>query len=101
MLVIRGSETEANWITNLKFWKMDVASFCGGCMMHSGFATAWAEMKPGAVKTLQDLTKKHKGHRVVVVGHSLGAAIATIAAFDLRRDAQFGGKVELVSLPDE
>ena len=53
-------------------------------------------MKPEVVKALNRITKKHKEHKVVVIGHSLGGAIATIAAFDLRRNADFGKKVELV-----
>ena len=39
LFVIRGSVSEANWSTNLKFWKHETSEFCKDCKMHSGFMT--------------------------------------------------------------
>lgn len=59
---------------------------CKGCLVHEGFKKALDQVK-GRVKDTVDALKAHedkKTWRVVVTGYSLGAAVATLMAVELR-----------------
>jgi alpha-beta hydrolase superfamily lysophospholipase len=69
---------------------------CPGCTAHGGFNQAWLDAKSTVMAAVQSLASDpaNAGFEIVVTGHSLGAAIATVAAADLRRTF----KVDLVSM---
>jgi len=54
---------------------------CPGCKAHHGFAAAYDELRYNVHTAIQEL----QCTSLVVTGHSLGAAIAMIASFDLRK----------------
>jgi len=83
-LAFRGSEAVADWLANAKFLPSDRE---GGVRIHSGFLVALDEVWDDIVAHLAGAPK------LVVTGHSLGAALAIIAAWRL---AQAGIPIEAV-----
>lgn len=51
-----------------------------GGMVHQGFADSFLEMRPQLVERIALARKRHPGAPVWVTGHSLGGALATLAA---------------------
>lgn len=80
----RGSVNLANYLADANIvktsWPQDGTWTCPGCLVHSGFAQAYAELRGGVTQALRDLGCK----QAVAVGHSLGAAVAQLAALDIR-----------------
>ena len=78
----RGSENIQNWITNLSFIRKDYPN-CAGCSVHQGFYQAEQGVLPQITAELSKLNAKYSSYKIIVTGHSLGAALATLTALDL------------------
>jgi len=80
----RGSTSLGNWIENVN---IDFATFapCSGCQVHRGFLSSWTDSKNQVTAALSQAKSNHTDYSIILTGHSLGAAIATIAAADLRQ----------------
>ncbi|KJZ78137.1 hypothetical protein HIM_02175 [Hirsutella minnesotensis 3608] len=61
--------------------------FCNGCRVHEGFKISLDQVKGPILQTVRDLkgNPDKKDWRVVVTGYSLGAAVATLMAAELRK----------------
>lgn len=70
----------------------DVPEYCDGCQVHSGFHEAFLEGFPTVLAAFTALKAENPDYKAAVTGHSLGGAIATITATELRR---LGNKVNL------
>ncbi|KAJ6184526.1 hypothetical protein N7519_005827 [Penicillium mononematosum] len=57
---------------------------CDGCLAELGFWSSWKLVRDDIIKELKDAVSQNPEYELVVVGHSLGAAVATLAAADLR-----------------
>lgn len=68
-----GSDNVASWIADLDTRTVNVP---GAGKIHAGFLGAWRAIAGDVLKAIGD-------HPVTLVGHSLGAAIAIVAAADL------------------
>jgi len=73
-LVFRGSDEPVDWVRNLKFGQVD--HLAG--MVHGGFWAAYAKVR----EIVRHLFPP--GELVRIAGHSLGGALAVLAAVDLR-----------------
>jgi len=51
--------------------------------LHEGFFKGYKKMRTAVLAAVRKIRKVHKGARLVVSGHSLGGALATVAAADL------------------
>lgn len=67
---------------------------CLGCFSAAGYYTAWAEVRDDILHAVEETHGKYPDHNVVVTGHSLGGAIASMAVGYLR---DHGHIVDLVS----
>lgn len=57
---------------------------CTDCTVHAGFLYAWSQTRELILPHLDDLFKKHPAYKLVLVGHSLGGAVAALAALEIR-----------------
>lgn len=85
VLAFRGSYSVRNWITDAVFPHTQ-PGLCDGCTAELGFWTAWDVVKEEILAVLSSARAQNPDYKLVVVGHSLGAAIATLAATDLRNN---------------
>ena len=81
-LVFRGSDNIENWIENLDT-VMTSYPFCSGCQVHAGFYAAYNDIRADVVSIMTSMRQQYPNSQMIVTGHSLGAAIATLAYVDL------------------
>lgn len=84
VLSFRGSRSVENWIANLAADLTEISDICSGCEGHVGFVTSWRSVADTIREQVQNAVNEHPDYRVVFTGHSLGGALATIAAAALR-----------------
>ena len=59
-------------------------SDCRNCTIHTGFLTSWQNTRCTIIPHVEEALDKYPGYKLVLVGHSLGAAVATIAALEFQ-----------------
>lgn len=94
VVAYRGSQSIRNWFTNAQILLEPMPGWCPGCAVHVGFLDAFREEQATVVDSVTRLVKENPGYKLVITGHSLGGAIATIAATELRKH---GLQVSLVT----
>lgn len=82
LVAFSGSKSKTDWLkTNTN---AATAEFRDKVYVHKGFLEAWKSVKEDVWKLVTDAMLRNAGaKRVIVCGHSLGGAQATIAALDL------------------
>ncbi|KAF2643139.1 alpha/beta-hydrolase [Massarina eburnea CBS 473.64] len=83
VITFRGTASIDNWITDLTFKTVDT-NLCEGCTAHAGFWQSWQDSRKEVLASVERLSNANPTFKIVTTGHSLGGAIATIAAADLR-----------------
>jgi predicted lipase len=73
-IAIRGTETPDEWIDDFDALLVD----CGGFKIHAGFQTVFEALQPSIMTAVE--TAVRNGSEICVIGHSLGAAVATLVA---------------------
>ncbi|KOS16976.1 Mono- and diacylglycerol lipase [Escovopsis weberi] len=84
VLSVRGSNNVRNFIDDVVFLQVP-CSLVSGCLLHVGFLQAWNEIEKAATLALATTLQSRPTYRIVATGHSLGAAVATVAAAYLRQ----------------
>ncbi|KPM37097.1 hypothetical protein AK830_g9454 [Neonectria ditissima] len=57
---------------------------CINCTVHMGFLDSWKSARPLVIPELQRLRAQYPSHPIQLVGHSLGGAVACLAALELK-----------------
>lgn len=88
IVAFRGSDTVPHWLMDSEFWRTSFAKVdCRNCFVEDGFYSVWESVREQLVDALADIGCGVNGstRAVYVTGHSVGAALATFAMFDLSR----------------
>ena len=97
ILAFRGTYSIANTITDLSTIPQDYVpypdnekdeldskptSICSNCTVHMGFMRSWKNTKSAILADVERLIKRYPNYQLTLVGHSLGGAVATLAALE-------------------
>ncbi|KAF1831946.1 alpha/beta-hydrolase [Decorospora gaudefroyi] len=83
VLSLRGSRSIRNWLTNVQF-PVTPTSICPTCSASFGFWTSWLEAQTNVLTTLEQAHRDFPTYTLIATGHSLGGALASLAAGVLR-----------------
>jgi len=79
----RGTHTIEDWRTNLDFGTT-TTDICPGCTAHRGFWQSWLDARDSVLPAVQQAITAFPSYRITITGHSLGGAVATLAAASMR-----------------
>ncbi len=85
MVAFRGTQSIQEWLTDAEFVPMEIY----GCKIHRGFGTAYFDLASRLQAKLEALDWSDK-KPLVLTGHSLGGALALLAAFVLAKQYPLG-----------
>ncbi|KAI0548320.1 alpha/beta-hydrolase [Xylaria curta] len=57
---------------------------CTNCTVHLGFLLSWQIARPTVLPELKRLHKQHPNYPIHVIGHSLGGAVGSLAALEMK-----------------
>ncbi|OJD32772.1 extracellular lipase [Diplodia corticola] len=57
---------------------------CTNCTVHSGFYQSWINTRQVILPHVAEAMEKHPDYKLTLVGHSLGGAVAALAALDFK-----------------
>ena len=91
VLAFRGTKNLNNWIQDIKLSAPDCPfpHAPANARVHLGFLQSWLYLRDEVVEALKRLSKKFSDVPILITGHSLGGAISTLAAIDLRYNYGF------------
>ncbi|KAF2458542.1 Alpha/Beta hydrolase protein [Lineolata rhizophorae] len=85
VVAFRGSRSVRNFLADINFVQVPT-DICATCTAHKGFWVSWLEARDGVLDAVEGAADENPSYKVVAVGHSLGGAIASFAAAQLRND---------------
>ena len=85
-----------NWMTNIVYYRVQYADV-PNTQVHSGFYTAYNAVSNSIINSLAALLKQYPSASLMITGHSLGGALATFAALDIKRRINPSNKINFYS----
>jgi pimeloyl-ACP methyl ester carboxylesterase len=95
VISFRGTQSKIDIFRDINYHLTPVLSICATCEASYGFWKAWNGVKEGVIQALDTNNREQK--RIIVVGHSLGGAVASVATAELRK---LGYNADVVSFND-
>jgi hypothetical protein len=88
--VFRGTHSVRNWIKDIEIRQTVYSSLpeCGGAIVHSGFYDSALGITQQTHTAIGELHKKYGYNRVIITGHSYGAAISILMGMELITNAE-------------
>ena len=83
-MAYRGSHNIDNWISDINFIKKAYPNSPSTAQVHQGFYEAYQTLQQQTLNAVSHLMSLHSTAKIIVTGHSLGAALATFAALDIK-----------------
>mmetsp|Transcript_98769 Transcript_98769/g.285021 ORF Transcript_98769/g.285021 Transcript_98769/m.285021 type:complete len:361 (+) Transcript_98769:84-1166(+) len=87
LIAFRGTDSFEGWVQSLRSWGLDHLPGCSvdgqPCHIGEGFLESYRALAPRLKQKLSEIGCS-KSTPLAVTGHSMGAALATLAAFDLK-----------------
>lgn len=84
IIAYRGTESIQNTLTDPNFPLVPAPDICDICNAEAGFYGFWTNSKSTVLSALSQARAQEPSYAVDIIGHSLGAAVATIAAGAIR-----------------
>lgn len=100
ILAFRGSTTRQDWFSDFEIYPVNYSPLCvkeyrklieegkirecEGCKMHRGFLRFTETLGMDVFKKMESILESFPEYRIVVTGHSLGAALASLAGIELK-----------------
>ncbi|KAI6353917.1 hypothetical protein MCOR25_008830 [Pyricularia grisea] len=84
VVAFHGTITAAGYVADLNAFLQD-DDLCEGCQIHAGFRSIWAAVDEVVMDTVEKLHSEYPDYSIFITGHSMGAAVATIAGANLRQ----------------
>ncbi|KAJ1973327.1 hypothetical protein H4R35_004178 [Dimargaris xerosporica] len=81
-LAFRGTTEARQWVEDFKFSKVDFPNDTDGSQVHKGFLETYQDVADDVYKRTTEQLDQHPNHTLTIVGHSLGGALASVAAVD-------------------
>jgi hypothetical protein len=69
---------------NFFFMPFTSAPGCNGCQVHGGVLIGWRSVQLQLTQALAELKAQHPAYSTIIVGHSLGGGLASVAYTDLK-----------------
>ena len=91
VVAFRGTNNNQNWKQNLNtfvpkgpyIYKRNGIEFQSKTVVHRGFFKSYMSVRDGIMASVAELLQKDPDRGLVITGHSLGGAMATLSALDL------------------
>ncbi|RPA94010.1 alpha/beta-hydrolase [Choiromyces venosus 120613-1] len=92
IVAFRGTYSIANAIADLSLTKQEYVPYpsrgrqekCEGCSVHSGFYESWTQSEAIIGDIVDELVRENPDYKLILVGHSLGGAVAALAGLDFK-----------------
>ncbi|KAI9294161.1 alpha/beta-hydrolase, partial [Neoconidiobolus thromboides FSU 785] len=98
IISFRGSSNLRNWFQNVQTLPFNSEQAIIDATVHSGFKTCNDNLKKLYIPVIKKLVKKYPKFTVVVTGHSLGGAVATLATLSINFEVRIKfSKMRLVT----